>query len=870
MAQATPQPGEVGGSSLLAASQPSLTRVSGADVPFPNPNFTGRDAELAALRAQLGSGSFSAVSQPPSVLHGMGGVGKTQIAVEYVRRYAGEYEVVWWVRAHREELIWQSLEALGRHLDLPEISPQDPERSRRAIIEALQSGLPYRRWLLVFDDVTKPESLHQFIPHGPGHVIVTSRISEWRQILSTGGIEVKVFSRPDTLKFLRARVPELAEGADSEAEAYRHAEANRLADVLGDLPLAAEHAASYLSQIRTPVSDYIEAFDRDPQAVLGQHVDRIGDSLIETTWSLTRQKLSAESEILFCLLAFFAAEPVAEEILLQPGWVSASSDLPAALQRVLTSRDVLNTAERDLTRLSLISWHGQGHDVQLHRVVQGVTRARTEKDNPELAEALQETVLALLAATDPGAPEREQNDAIYAWSIDHLRPARALESSGSRVRNLVINQVRRLRMRSGYQEALDLGEAALKVWKADPDNTETLAMSVEVAIALRMLGRTKEAFELNGDTLRRLHDRLGEADAAYLICASSYGEDLRLIGRYEDAFAHDSNLLPNYAQVFTPDEFRTLSLRNNIALDMRCVGQYAEALSFDTETAEQREQRFGPRDWQTLSSMFGMSSDLRRLGRYQEALDIADAAAAIVEAPGVRMSFLRLSILAGQSVSLRRTGRYRDAHRLAEDVYRRCADYAGAEHRATLVLATNLICDRRLVDDLAGAEELGEVTVAGWDKAVGAAHPNALIARANLAIVLRARGRLVDACAMDTAALDGFRSVFSDEHPYRLMVMTNLASDLAAVGEVGRARELGEEVVGLSGIIRGDDHPATLVASANLALDRRATGDPDKALELEAKTLAKLDEQLSVEHPHAILARQRGRLNLDIEPTTLF
>jgi tetratricopeptide (TPR) repeat protein len=870
MGQATPEPENAGGSGPPPGGQQGRPLVFGPDVPFPNPNFTGRDAELAALHAQLGSGTFLAVSQPPSVLHGMGGVGKTQIAAEYVHRNAGDYEAVWWVRAHDQTTIWQSLEALGRHLDLPEISPQDPGRSRRAVIDALQSGKPYSRWLLVFDDVTKPEELRQFIPRGTGHVIVTSRISEWWQILNTPGIEVKVFARPDTLKFLRARVPELCAVPDAEDDASRHAEANRLADVLGDLPLAAQHAASYLSQIRTPVTDYIEAFDRDPQAVLGQHVDMINDKVIEQTWNLTRQKLSPEAEYLFTLLAFFAPQPIAEEILLRPGWTPADPDLLSALQTVLTSREVLNTTERDLVRLSLISFHGQGHDVELHRVVQGVTRARTEKDNPELAEALKETVLGLLAATDPGAPESEQNDVIYDWSIEHLRPAGALESGDTPVRNLVVNQVCRLRMHGAYQEALSLGEAALEVWKSDPYNTETLAMSVEVAIAMRMLGRTAEAFTLNGDTLKRLYESRGDTDATYLTCASSYGEDLRLLGRYEEALAHDSSLVPNYAQVFTPNEFRTLSLRNNMALDMRCVGQYEEALSFDTDIARQREQRFGPGDWQTLSSMFGLSSDLRRLGQYEKALEIADAAAAIVEAPGARMSFLRLSILSGQSVSLRRTGRYRDAHRVAGDVHRRCVEYAGAQHRATLVLATNLICDRRLVDDLAGAQELGEATVAAWDKAVGADHPNALIARANLAVVLRARGRLVDAQAMNTAALDGLRIAFSGVHPYQLIVMTNLASDLAAVGEVERARQLGEEAAGQSRTMRGDAHPVTLAASANLALDRRAVGDVDKALELETETLAALERQLPAEHPQAIIARQRGRLNLDIEPTTLF
>jgi tetratricopeptide (TPR) repeat protein len=864
MTAETPHQEEADNPQRPASKRQRHTHIWGSEIPFRNPHFTGREAELQALRAQLQAGAPAVIRQPPSALYGLGGVGKTEIAAEYAHRFSDEYEVVWWVRADQEDSIRASLVALGRQMRLPDVSPGDRDRSFRVVIDALQAGDPYRHWLIIFDDVTAAEKLRRYVPRGNGHVIVTSRIAEWRQVLSTAGIEVKEFPRAETVRFLRDRVPQLGYGAQ---EAQRQREAEQLAGILGDLPLAAEHAASYLSQTGLPVGEYIEAFERDAHDLLSRHADMFSTNLaVATTWTVSSQSLTPEARELFHLLAFFAAEPISEENLTQPGRLPDLPGLPAALQKVLSSRTEVKRAERELARFSLISIYGQRNVIQMHRVVQAVTSKRIEKEVPEVATTLRDTVFALLAASDPHGPEKEQNDPAYERSIHHLVPTGALESDNKLLRNLIINQVRRLRLRGGYQESLSLGENALEIWKADPNDIQTLALAVEVAVGMRMIGREEEAFGLNSDTLERLREHYGEEDETYLICANSYGEDLRLLGRYDAALSHDLDLLPAYEQVFSPGQYRTLSLRNNIAIDLRCVGRFEEALAYDTQNAAERERYFGSTDWQTVASKFGVARDLRRLGRYDEALALGRELMQMMEARNEPWNFLRLDVYAGLSVALRRVGYYAEAHDLAEDVYRRYVQFAGEEHRATLVMATNLICDRRVVDELAKAQELGEKTVLSWKKVAGPDHPNTLAASGNLAIVLRMRGYPAAARETDEGVLAELRRAFSYDHPSTLVVMTNLASDLAAVGDVQQARELGEKAVAASREVRGPAHPATLAVSANLALDLRATGDVDAARELEQQTLAAYDRRLSSEHPQALRAHQQGRVNVDIEP----
>lgn len=849
--------GESGSFPLATGFQ---THVWG-DVPYRNPHFTGREAEIERLHNELAASGAAVLRHPPAALFGMGGVGKTQIAAEYAHRFGNEYEVVWWVRSDQEDNIQSSLVALGTRLQLPSVSPADRDRSLNVVIDALQSGTPYERWLIIFDDVRQPEQLTRYIPRN-GHVIVTSRVSEWHTVLNTDGIEVREFPRPATLEFLRDRVPQLASADETEVD--------RLASVLGDLPLAAEHAAAYLHQMGSPAAEYIDAFQRNAHELFAQEADMYATSrVVSTTWSVTQNQLSPEARELFQLLAFFAAEPVADEILL-PGGVTFDPPLPEPLQRALRARADLKRAQRELARFSLITVFGQRNVAVMHRVVQAVTKARIEKDNLDLAQTLRETVYTLLAASGPDSPTREENDPAYERSVPHLIPTGALESGNERLRGLIVNQVLRLRLRGGDHEALAIGEPALEVWRAQPDDVQTLALSVEIAWCLRAVGRIEEAYALDIDALQRLGDGPGPDDETYLYlnCARGLGEDLRALGQYDEAYEHDRVLVGQYDEAFGPDRGASLAVRNNFAIDMRCTGRYQEALDLDTAVLQERLQRYGRADRSVLSSQFGVSRDLRQVGRYEDALQASRELAATYEARDVPWNFFRLNAYNSLSVSLRRAGYYEEARQVAEDTYQRYVAYAGSEHFGTLSMATSLICDRRMTEDLTGAQELGEATVAAWTREVGPEDPRTLHAKANLAIVLRVRDFPAAARDMNQVTLDSFRTRYSYDHPDGLVVMINLASDLAATGEAQRARELGEEVLAKSRAARGEAHPATLSAAANLALDLRATGDGRAADELEAKTIAafEADDQLTPEHPQVQKARQRGRISPDIEP----
>lgn len=855
-------------------------RLSG-DVPYRNTFFTGRTTELATLRGLLDPAQAGIVP-----LYGLGGIGKSEIATEYVHRYGPDYRLCCWIPSEKPELIKSSFLSLGRVLRLDGVRPDDRDRSVEIVLDALRQGDPVSDWLLIFDNAPEAAAVVPFVPRGPGHVIITSRDSHWSKALGVDGIEIGKWQRQETTKYLRKRVPALADASDKDAsdgdpgdlaeEKSRQADSGKLADAIDDLPIAADHAQAYLTQTGSSVQGYIDMLDSNAHVLMGYDVDIKYPRVVASTWSVSRAVISAEANALFTLLAFFAPEPVHEDLLVQSGKPpglpfssSGESDLRVAPQRVLTDYRQYRDAARELQRFSLAKMDGRRNVIQVHRVVRAVTQGEITRSDKEAADEFRSAVHSLLAATDPNAPDRDDTDEAYALSRPHIEPSGALESPNPLVRRLIINQVKHLYRMGGFTETLGIGEAALAKWREifDPDDEQTLTLAVEIAPALRRAGRWKEAMSLDSATMSQLlsaHKSTG--NETYLLCARSYGIDLLGLGQYAKALANDEPLIARFEQTFGPEHPETLQMRNNVGISLRCLGRFADALQYDRKTLEIRARLLGPNDTATLTSRFAVARSERRLGRWEEALRDIQGVANSLEQKGEPWNEFRMLVASDLGVSLRRVGYYQEAAHEGEAVLDRRRQMLGDDHRDTLRTAINVINDRRIVGDLRGAIELGEQTVAGLEKVVGPDHPNTVAARANLAIALRVAGNPKAASELNKQAMEDFVAMFGEEHPSSLVVMTNLASDLAAMGEVTRARELGERSFAVHKRFRGDDNFFTLATGANLSLDRRADGDAEGAEELHREIARRYHATLGSEHPDSRLAAQYGRANIDIEP----
>lgn len=573
---------------------------------------------------------------------------------------------------------------------------------------------------------------------------------------------------------------------------------------------------------------------------------------------------SAHADALVQLLASFGRDPVDPD-LLQPGNVRAPTE---ELNRLLTDPHLLRQAAADLLRLSLVEVDPADGRMTLRRTAQESTRGQLSIENPDAARALSELVQSILAASDPGTPDRDDTEKAYRQSRQHLVASGSTRSPDPLVRQLVINQVRRLYRAGRFAEGCALGELSLSHWQEafGSDDPQTLALAVEVGSGLRRLGRWKEAMDLNLDTLGRLRSAARTDDRVYLLCAKSRGLDLALLGDYAGALDNDLQLLPSFERVFGRDHLETLQLRNEIAISLRCLGRYQEALERDWQTHARRQEILGPQDTGTLTSRFAIARDLRMLGHVRQAHEVlADVSSVLGRKPAVSPQF-QLVVEADLAVSLRRCGRYSEALARAEEAFAQYQTALGPGHRETLWAGINLVTDLRIAGRLPAGERLGHWLVAEWTAAAGADHPNTLAAQSALASVLRAQGNPLASLLIDEHVTVKFTELLGEVHPSALAVLTNLASDLALAGETRAARQAGERSLRLHDRALGPEHPHTLATAANLSLDRRADGDPSGADNLRARTLRAADRILGTDHPDTKRIAQHGRITLDIEP----
>ncbi|UUU23387.1 FxSxx-COOH system tetratricopeptide repeat protein [Streptomyces sp. DSM 40750] len=840
------------------------TRISNVQPRYPW--FTGRSPILDRLRERLVSGRSG--QRLPQVLHGLGGVGKSQLAREYAHRFKADYDLVWWIDAEQPDLVPPKVAALARELGLP--VGDDVSEAAEAAMAALRQGNPCARWLLIFDNVPDLDRASHLFPdhigalrdHVYGHILVTTRARPGSTLVQS--LEMEVFTREESVEHLCRRVPGL-----------READADRVADALGDLPLAVEVAAAWLEATATPVQEYIEQLREQSTRVLSvqEAVDAVEyPSSVGVTWNISITRLREESPAaarLLELCAFFSAEPISMSLISSDAMIDAL--LP--YDRDLRARYMLGRVTQALNRFALAKVDSADNSIQVHRLVQAAVR--DSLDDERYMQTMHE-VHRILAAARPreGAVDDPAQWLGFEVIWPHLTPSKIRECAEEEPRQLMVDRVRYLGRRGELHAARTLATQLDEKWTefAEVDDEQILNLRFQLANVLRAQGEYQAARAMDESTLDGRRRLFGEGHPSILIASGSLAADYRALGRYKEALELDLRIHLGFKEIFGEDHGRTLSAANNLAIDFRLGGDSETARRLTEDTVRRRTALLGPTHPYTLATKGHHARDLRDLGDYRTSAELLREVREGFEQvfnPGVPEVLQADKSLA---VSLRKAGRIAEALLITEETwktYARYHDRYGSTIPEVLACGLNLAADYFVTDPEDGparAVRQVEEVLDGYRDSFGAEHPFTMYCFNNLAMYHRVLGNAEKAQELSRHAHDSLAATLGDDHPAVLSAALNLANAYGDLGLHERAEHWERQAVEGLRERFGPDHPDVLVGTGNLAITLRDTGRTEEADRLQKKMVTRLSQLLGTTHQVTALVRSWQRVGRDLEP----
>jgi MinD-like ATPase involved in chromosome partitioning or flagellar assembly/tetratricopeptide (TPR) repeat protein len=827
------------------ALPPPIWKVSGRNLAF-----TGREAILEELRVRL----FRHTTAVPVVLLGLGGVGKTQIALEYAHRFAAHYDIVWWISADQPPIVRAELAKLAGPLRIT--VGQTTNEQVEAVLQALRQGTRSPRWLIIFDNPESPEELREFLPDGPGDVIITTRNPGWGQVADA--IEVGVFERAESVELISRRVGTLP-SADAEA----------VAEKLGDLPLVVEQAAAWLATTAMPVRNYLELLNTRLSEVLAEQPPPGYPNSAAATWSLSLERLRQSRPAAARLLevfSFFSPEPIPTWLLSTPRMIE---DL-AAVDRAMRDPMLHGSLIQDIGRYALARVDPAINSIRVHRLVQQVIRdAMSVEARAETRVQVQE-ILAAAGAARQGGPDDRENWSTYEELRPHLVPSGALDSRDDAVRQFVVDMVRYLTLSGDPAGSEELARRVAKRWlPLIGEDALTLRMKVQLANALRAAGRDAESLQISEEVLPKLEALLGLDHPYRLEGASGLAADMQSAGRYREARDLTRDIWTRWRGAFGDDYPRTLSAANNVALAERLNGRFREAAAIDEDTLRRRRKVLGERDYWTLYSAMNYGRDQRNLGDHQASREVLETTLVSCRATLGEDHPLTLLVAKSLTVTLRRMGHLPEASELGEDTLKRSRIALGAEVRDTIVCTLEIACLRSAMGDHSGAQELARQVLRFYREKSPPGNLHALAAENDLGIFLIRAGDAWSARPVLAEAANKFADMLGEEHPQTLVCRLNLANTLHATGDLAEARRLDEFSHGGLLARLGPGHPTVITAASNLAISLRDTGALQDARQQLQEALRLSRQVLGEDHPNTLAIRDGERINSDIEPQPL-
>jgi tetratricopeptide (TPR) repeat protein len=652
----------------------------------------GRDDELRKLQ----EGQTTAITQAQT-LYGLGGIGKTRLTVEHAWRSGDRYDAVFFVVAESPEALHSGLANLARPdlLNLPEHKAAAQEESVAAVLRWLRE---HDRWLLILDNVDTKDTEKAVVKIVPslsaGRVLITSRIKDWPASIKRQQIET--LSLDEAQRFFLERTEN-----DRNRSADDPKQALRLAEELGGLPLALEHAGAYISHHQLSLAKYLKEWEQERDRVLNWYDGSVMEypSPVAVTWQKTFQQLSPTAAAILRLTAFLAPDPIPSEMFEEGKTIVEEAVRFLCEEMGLEADDSsINRGIAELASFSMITREGKTFTV--HRMVQDALRSRIPE---EKGQDWIEKALRLVDAFSPDDP-----DDVRTWPVwDLLRPHSTRIVGSADTIGIV------------HPTARQMGRLSILLY------TKSLYGEAEPLI--------RRALALNEASYGPEHSKVS-------VCLNNLAQLLKATNRLADAEPLMRRALQIDEDSYGPLHPSVAIRLNNLALLLQATNRLAEAEPLMRRALQIDEDSHGPLHPNVARDLNNLAQLLQATNRLAEAEPLMRRALQIDEDsygplyPNVARDLNNLALL------LQDTNRLPEAEPLMRRALQIDEDSYGPLHPSVARHLNNLAQLLKVTNRLAEAELLMRRAVEIWARSLGPDHPDTQMSHRNLDLVLREIG----------------------------------------------------------------------------------------------------------------------------------
>lgn len=736
-----------------------------------NPLFMGREGILTTLH------NFFTASQTSSThiqaLNGLGGIGKTQIAIEYAYRYQQEYQIIVWIKADTRELFTADVTSFADALSLPEKVRADEEDLFMMVRQWLQC---HQKWLLLLDNLADFSLIDLLIPpQCGGHVLLTTRLQ------ATGAhvhaVAVAPMSNDESVLFLLRRSKIIDEQASQEAASTAdYTQALSIACTLDGFPLALDQAGAYIEETRGSLSGYLSLYQQHRARLLqqrGQFPDSHPQS-VTTTLSLAFEQINQVHPGTLALLRLFSflhPDLIPDEMIIQ-----GAPDLPPPLQTLAADPLALNDAIALLLRFSLIHRRADTTTSSIHRIVQAVLRDSLSLDQQR------QWAIYVVHLVNRAFPTAD----FCAWPVCQRYLPQAQMCA-----QLITDF------------ALTLNEAAQLL-----HNLGTYCYErVQYTEAEKHLS---SALHLREQTLGFEH--IDTADTLNALALLYHQQ-----GSYQQAEFFLQRSLSIHEHILGPDHPSTASVLNNLALlySDQCKFSLAEPLYQSAIMFYEQASEADPSD--IANALNNLALLYHEQNKFSLAEPLYQRSLALREAvlptwhPDLAQNLNNLAQLYQDQ------GSYSQAEPLLQRALQMREQTLGPEHPDTALSLNNLAQLYQEQENYQQAEPLLKRALEIREQIFGPEHPDTALSLNNLALLYRKQGHVSEAEPLYQRALSIYEQAFGDMHADVALALNNLGRLYVLQGCYQQAEPLLLRAVAIREQVLGVDHTDTALSLGNLA-----------------------------------------------------